>query len=295
MNLYHLRYFVTLAHLEHYTKAAELLSITQPSLSHAIAALESEVGVKLFEKSGRNVALTKYGQTFLKDVEQSLNLLDASVETMQLTGTGEGIIDVALLRTLSTDFVPRLARQFLDQNSDKKIDFRFHNSTGLTPDLIQGLKDRRYDIAFCSRMKEEPMIEFVPVAKQNLVVIVPPNHPLAVYDSIDLSMSLAYPQVGFSRHSGLRPIIDQLFEDIGTFPDYAYCITEDEAIAGLVSQGFGIAIVPDMTILRSMNVKILRLENISRERIFYMATLKNVYHAPIIDIFRQYVRKSSEF
>lgn len=50
MNLYHLRYFVTLAHLEHYTKAAEILAITQPSLSHAIASLEKELGVKLFEK-----------------------------------------------------------------------------------------------------------------------------------------------------------------------------------------------------------------------------------------------------
>lgn len=50
MNLYHLRYFATLAHLEHYTKAAEILSITQPSLSHAIASLEKELGVKLFEK-----------------------------------------------------------------------------------------------------------------------------------------------------------------------------------------------------------------------------------------------------
>ena len=62
MNLYHLRYFATLAHLEHYTKAAEILAITQPSLSHAIASLEKELGVKLFEKEGRNVALTKCGQ-----------------------------------------------------------------------------------------------------------------------------------------------------------------------------------------------------------------------------------------
>ena len=65
MNLYHLRYFVTLAHLEHYTKAAEILSITQPSLSHAISSLEKELGVKLFEKDGRNVVLTKCGQAFL--------------------------------------------------------------------------------------------------------------------------------------------------------------------------------------------------------------------------------------
>lgn len=67
MNLYHLRYFVTLAHMEHYTRAADLLAITQPSLSHAISSLESELGVKLFKKNGRNVTLTKYGKSFLTD------------------------------------------------------------------------------------------------------------------------------------------------------------------------------------------------------------------------------------
>ena len=90
MNLYHLRYFVTLAHLEHYTKAAEILAITQPSLSHAIASLEKELGVKLFEKDGRNVALTKCGQAFLTDVEQALSMLDSSVNKLQMTGNGEG-------------------------------------------------------------------------------------------------------------------------------------------------------------------------------------------------------------
>ena len=79
MNLYHLRYFSTLAHIEHYTKAADILAITQPSLSYAISTLEEELGVKLFEKNGRNVTLTKYGKVFLNDVEEVLNRLDSSV------------------------------------------------------------------------------------------------------------------------------------------------------------------------------------------------------------------------
>ena len=65
MNLYHLRYFVELAHTRHYTRAAERLCITQPSLSHAIAQLERELGVPLFEKSGRNTELTRFGEQFL--------------------------------------------------------------------------------------------------------------------------------------------------------------------------------------------------------------------------------------
>ena len=84
MNLYHLRYFATLAHLEHYTKAAEILAITQPSLSHAIASLEKELGVKLFEKEGRNVALTKCGQAFLIDVEQALEEVLAKLKELGL-------------------------------------------------------------------------------------------------------------------------------------------------------------------------------------------------------------------
>ena len=116
MNLYHLRYFVTLAHMEHYTRAADLLAITQPSLSHAISSLESELGVKLFKKNGRNVTLTKYGKSFLTDAEDILQKLDASVGSLQLAGKGEGHIDIAFLRTLGSDFVPRILRRFLDEN-----------------------------------------------------------------------------------------------------------------------------------------------------------------------------------
>ena len=159
MNLYHLRYFVTLAHLEHYTRAAELLSITQPSLSHAISSLEKELGVKLFEKEGRNVVLTKCGQAFLEDVEQALDILDSSISSLQMTGSGEGLIDIGVLRTLSTNLVPNIVRSYLDSHPDRQVDFRFHNSTGLTPDIIAELKERKYDIAFCSMMEHEPTVE----------------------------------------------------------------------------------------------------------------------------------------
>ena len=212
MNLYHLRYFATLAHLEHYTKAAEILSITQPSLSHAISSLEKELGVKLFEKDGRNVVLTKCGQAFLIDVEQALDMLDSSVNKLQMTGLGEGRIDIAELRVLSSTVVPNFVKGFLDSTPNKKIDFYFHSSTGLTSDMIQGLKERKYDIAFCSKMDNEPLIEFTPVAKQELVLIVPKEHPLESKTSIDLKESLAYPHIVFSKRSGLRQVIDKLFE-----------------------------------------------------------------------------------
>jgi len=288
MNLYHLRYFVTLAHLEHYTKAAEILAITQPSLSHAISSLEKELGVKLFEKDGRNVVLTKCGQAFLTDVEASLEMLDSSVNKLQMTGMGEGRVDIGMLRTLSST-VPKYVKDFLDSKPNKNIHFHFHTSTGLTQDIIKGLKDRRYDIAFCSKMENEPTIEFIPISSQELVLIVPKGHPLENRDSIDLKETLPYPQIIFSKRSGLRPVIDRLFQKCGGYPLSDYALEEDQAVAGLVSAGFGIAVVPRMSILDYMPVKIIEIVKPNWERIFYMATLKNVYQAPVIQNFKDFV------
>ena len=157
MNLYHLRYFSTLAHIEHYTKAADILAITQPSLSYAISTLEEELGVKLFEKNGRNVTLTKYGKVFLNDVEEVLNRLDSSVNSLKLAGKGEGCIDVAFLRTLGIDFLPKIMRGFLAANPTKKIDFNLYCDKVLTADILNGLKEKKYDLGFCSMIDNEPL------------------------------------------------------------------------------------------------------------------------------------------
>ena len=76
MNLNHLHYFRVLAKTEHYTQAANQLDITQPSLSHAIAALEKDLGCYLFEKQGRNIKLTKYGRIFYEYIDKGLQEVD---------------------------------------------------------------------------------------------------------------------------------------------------------------------------------------------------------------------------
>ncbi|HEY8891828.1 MAG TPA: LysR family transcriptional regulator [Clostridium sp.] len=291
MNLYHLRYFVTLAHLEHYTKAAEQLMITQPSLSHAISLLEKELGVLLFEKEGRNIALTKYGRIFLSDVTNSLEILDSGVKTFKMISTGEGRIDFAFLRTLGTDFVPDISRGFLQEHPEKSIEFHF--STGVTVDIIQGLKDKKYDLAFCSKMEHEQSIEFTPISSEELVVIVPNDHPLANKNIIDLIETIPYSQIFFTQKSGLRPIIDDLFRQIGQQPKIAYEVEEDQVIAGLVAKNFGIAVIPLMPILSSMNLKVLKITNPHIERFFYLAVMKDRYLAPVVQKFKNFIIENS--
>ncbi|MGL4546672.1 LysR family transcriptional regulator, partial [Eubacterium aggregans] len=118
--------------------------ITQPSLSHAIAAMEDELGVKLFEKEGRNVVLTRFGHIFLQDVERALAVLDGAITTMQMAGSGSGSIELGFLRILGTEMVPQIIRGFLNQNIEKDIPFSLN--TGITFDLLTDLVKRRLDI-----------------------------------------------------------------------------------------------------------------------------------------------------
>ena len=90
MNLSYIRYFVTLAHVRHYTKAAEQLCITQPSLSHAVTQLEKGIGNSAsLKKNGRNTTLTQFGEEFLVCAEHTLSTLDAGVASIHRSAKGE--------------------------------------------------------------------------------------------------------------------------------------------------------------------------------------------------------------
>ena len=213
MNLNQLHYFSKLAEVEHYTKAAEELDISQPTLSHAIGSLEKELGTKLFEKQGRNVTLTKYGSIFREYVDESLHTLDAGVKKVRaLTGQTEGLIELGYIYTLGSEFVPSLVSDFIRTHEELKV--RFHFTVGNTSEIIQGLKDERFDIGFCSMAERESGILFTPVGTENLVVVVPKGHPLSYEKAVDLEQAAAYPQIFYTENSGLRPVVDRMFSQI---------------------------------------------------------------------------------
>ncbi|GIP44772.1 LysR family transcriptional regulator [Paenibacillus sp. J45TS6] len=289
MNLRHLQYFQVLAELEHFTQASAKLHITQPSLSHAISELEKKLGVPLFEKKGRNVRLTKYGRVFLEHVDKALSELSKGEQKIQeLASPNHGRVDLAFIYTLGPHFAPSLIQSFTSREEFKDITLSFHQ--GNTQTLIQELKNDTFDIAFCSFLPEEQEhIEFIPVTKEELVVIVHPEHPLANQDSIDLKDTAGYPFIFFNEASGVRPIIDDLFAQVDVTPHIICEIEEDNAMAGLVSVNYGIGIMPRISTLNHFQVKALPISNPSYERYIYMATIKNRYLSPAAVAFRDYV------
>ena len=295
MNLNQLYYFSKLAKVEHYTKAAEELSITQPTLSYAINMLEKELGTKLFTKQGRNVVLTKYGNIFLEYVEEALKNLDAGVKKIQtMTGQTEGIIELAYIYTLGSEFIPNLVSDFLRSNEELKV--RFHFTVGNTSEIIKGLKEEKFDIGFCSMLEKESGISFQSIGMEKLVLVVPKGHPLSAKRVIDLEETVSYPQIFYTKTSGLRPVVDKMFEQFHLEPQIAYEIEEDGAMAGLVAENFGIAIMPQIPILDQLEVDIVQLRRQHQIRHIYMTEKKETYQPPLVKKFRDFViaRQSKE-
>ena len=109
----HLRYFMKLAEIQNYTLTASELYITQPGLSSAVNSLEEELGIRLFEKKGRNVHLTKYGMEFYRYVDQSLKVLDAGISVAQEhSGKLNGVIEIGCIDTIISDYLATVIHNF---------------------------------------------------------------------------------------------------------------------------------------------------------------------------------------
>ena len=191
------------------------------------------------------------------------------------------------MNLLHLRYFTELAEQFLKMHPDRSIRFSF--STGVTGELLKGLAAREYDMVFASRPPAGMNLTSVPVSRQDLVLIVPKKHPLAAQHVIDLADTLPYPQVCFSKGSGMRDVVDGLFEKIGGTPEIAVETQEDQVVAGLVAHGFGIAVVPYMDVLLRLDVKILQIARPSWEREFYLIHDARAYQSPAARSFREFV------
>ncbi|HFI0150071.1 TPA: LysR family transcriptional regulator [Streptococcus suis] len=295
MNLQHLRYFLTLADLEHYTEAAKQLHITQPTLSHAINMLENELQVSLFSKQGRNVFLTEQGKEFYTTVRSSLAILDTGILRLQTKYISKPTINLTLLRVLGRKAVPKLVRSFLENTPEIDVTFDFHNDSGMSIDMLNGLMNDKYDLAFCSKLEHFSNITYIPIFVQDLVLIVPKHHPLSQSNPISLADTLDYLQVWFSKRSGMRPVIEQLFSSFDKQPQVAFEVSEDETVAGLVAQGFGLAILPKFDFLNSIeDVTIIELEELKKARVYYAAYRKDKDISPELSNFIDFITTSSK-
>ncbi len=288
MNLNQLYYFKTLAEMEHYTKASEKLNISQPTLSHSIAAMERELGAELFERQGRNVILTKYGKTYMFYVDNALTQLELGKNQIErIFSSVGGNVSLAYMSTLGTDFMPDIINSFLENPENKETSFSCYE--GNTKDLLYSLKREKYDVVFCSKMDNQQDVEFIPVYEQGMVVIVPENHPLANRKKVSIQDICPYPLVTYTKESGMRNLIDELFHKAQMLPNILFQFEDINSMAGMVAANRGVAIITDNLSIQNYNVVKLELDTLYSKRVVHMAYMTNRSLAPAVENFKEYI------
>ena len=289
MTLNQLLYFQKVAQCQHFRKAAADLNISQPSLSRSMAVLEEELDIILFERSGRNVRLTKYGKIFLEHVDRILHETDLAAERMRQLSGNEGHVDIAYVFPLAGRYIPHMVRKFLQKEKNSSVTFSFHQSH--TGDMINGLKADRYDVIFGSYVENEPDIQFVPIINQKMVVITPPGHPLLEQGSVSLKDLERYPIIGYDRTSGLGKFTNRIYQTHDLSLNIICESPDENAISALVAEDFGIALVADVDLIRERNVCVLPLSGAGFTHTVYMAYKKEHYLISAVKNFIQFILK----
>lgn len=281
-----LEYFKTVAQLQHITKAAEKLSISQPALSRSIAKLEEELDFPLFDRVGKNIVLNRYGQIFLSHVERAMQEIAAGQQVVQdLLHPDHGNISLSFLHSLGSNMVPGLISKFLTSNPN--IQFKlYQNATNF---LLAQLDAGEIDLCLCAPVTTTDKIEWEPLFTEELFVIVPADHRLAGRTSITLAELKDEPVVTFKKNYGLRILADQLFKEAGLQPFITFEGEEIITVAGLVEAKLGIALIPHVFGLDNINISFLPIAQPSCQRIIGLAWTKDRYLSPAAQKFKNFV------
>ena len=255
MELRHLRYFVTVAEVLHFRRAAEGLSIAQPALSQQIQQLERELGVRLLERTQRRVSLTDAGAVFLEHARLTLNQADEAVRLARLAGRGEiGHLGVGAVTSALYGVFPEVVRVFRQRH--REVHLTLHELPG--NEQTRALRDGRIQVSFLRPPVDETDIQVRTITREPWVVALPTAHRFARRGRVALKMLAGEPFVSFPRD--LAPVLyDQLISMCQTagFSPHIVQEAQMQTIVSLVAAGIGVALVP------------ATLQNLSRRGLVY--------------------------
>ncbi len=274
MNLQQLEYFKVIAETKKITSASNQLSISQPALSKAISKLEEELDVQLFERDGRNIKITKYGEVFLKYAESALDDIDRGIKKMEEMkyGNDQGI-SVAATNCIGITFIPFLISEFLNQHGHTKFNFNIRD----TEELFKDLRYERIHMAFFDKKEgidKYPEIESVLVKKEEYVLIVSRNHYLAKKEEVYLKdLKEEY----FIAYNGKNPNQKVSYAELlGYTPKISVEPSEESMLSGLVAAGAGIAIVLNTPMINTNKISILKIKDDIGYKNIYMGWNKKI-------------------
>ena len=239
-----LRYFVAVAEELHFGRAAARLHVAQPGLSQQIQALERRLGVRLLERTSRQVRLTAAGGLLLTESRRLLAETGRAVDRVRRTGRGEmGRVTVAAIGSATYDVVPRLLRAHRAKYPDVEVVLREMS----TPAQVQALRSGEIDVGILRLPADTADLAEHTVREDRMALMLPDSHPLARRRSIPLRALSREPLILFPaapRPSWADTVVAAC-RAAGFEPVVAQEAMESATVVSFVAAGVGVAIVPE--------------------------------------------------
>lgn len=244
MELRQLQYFLAVAQEMHFGRAAELLRISQPPLSLHIKRLERELDVQLFTRSTRKVALTAAGEVFRDRVQQILRDLDEAVaETAETRDGRRGRVRVGFVSSANYATLPAAVRHFRSMHPHVQLDLRPLTSAEQIEQLLEGA----LDVGLLRDPDPNISLRYSNLLTEELVAVIPDNHPLARQKILDPGDLIDEPMILFpyATMPGFVATVLGIFSGENRMPTIVQQAIHQETIMGLVSAGMGFSILPE--------------------------------------------------
>lgn len=293
MDFKQLQSFVTVVQCKSFTKAAEKLFISQPTISTHIYQLEEELNVKLILRTTKNLEITPKGQELY---EYAQNILELKKRMLQACSSdGQRIIHLGASTIPSAYILPQILSEFGKLHPDIYFVIHQNDSQG----VINGLQDGLFNLGFIGMPCEEPNLTCQPFCKDKMIIITPVNeHYLAYkhYTETPLKELFQEPLILREQGSGSKKIADRFLEISGINESQLHItarVNDQEAIKNLVAGGLGISIISEKAahnFLLEKRVLAFELPQAQSERDMYIIYRKNYILPSYVKEFIKYIK-----
>jgi DNA-binding transcriptional LysR family regulator len=286
IELRHLTYFVTVAQKLNFSRAAEALHVAQPAISQQIKALEDELGVQLFDRMGKRVALTRAGEVLLPQAYQILAAVErAANEVRELGQLVRGSASLGAPPTVSTHLLPARLTQFKTLYPGLEVALR---EAG-TQSLLAMIEAGQLDLAIVATEHLPPLVELVPFREEDYVLAVGLLHPLSRQRSVRLADLAGEAFILFPEGYKLREVTLTACRAAGFEPKVALDGGAMQSALEFVAAGLGVALVPELALTGAENIRGLTVSDQALRRQLGLVWHKEHYLSPAAKALRDFL------
>jgi DNA-binding transcriptional LysR family regulator len=241
VSLRQVRSFLVVARTGSFTQAAARLHMSQPTLTVQIRRLEQALGVRLFDRNTRTVALTRVGRELLPHLSRTVEDLDSVLADLRaVANETRGIVRLAALPSFAAGILPDIIRSFREARPGVSFQLR-DVIAGRMPQLLQA---EEVDLALTGGEVGQNHVEVLLAAEDAMQVVYPRGHPIAGARRVTAKVLAAHPLVMMHADTSVRAVTDAAFAKAGLMPAPVSEATYMMTAVGMVRAGLGLAILP---------------------------------------------------